>query len=154
MIFLSLSQKQEVASKILSSLMKQSDISAQESAELPKILRPILSEIPSSILSLSQEQVDRFTSKDPLDPDEIKTTPGLDMNWLMWKVFNNHCPSLLKLEKLIDVFDARLSAIVHWWEKGDLQKAGFDASEVQRLIWALFEHSDFREECIERISGI
>lgn len=140
-------------SRILSSLVSQSDISAQDSAELPKILQPLVDEIPSAILSIPQEAVDKYRATPSVDLEDLLVNPGSDIMWVMWNLFCEHCPSMIKLEKLLQIFDARLRMIVEWWEVGELQKLGFTVQELRRLIWALFEHSDFREECIERIEG-
>lgn len=140
-------------SRILSSLMSQTDISAQDSAELPKVLQPLVDEIPCAILSIPQEVVDKYKVTPSVDSKDLLENPGSDITWVMWNLFCEHCPSIIKLTRLLQIFDARLRMIVEWWEAGELQKLGFTVQEIRRLIWALFEHSDFREECIERIEG-
>ncbi|GMH36375.1 hypothetical protein BSKO_04243 [Bryopsis sp. KO-2023] len=141
---------EDIASQIVGSLMGQTDITLQESEELPKILQPISCEMPAAILSISEELLKTFKVKSTDGGSDVANAES-NLSWLMWRVFCEHCPSLLKLEKLMEIFEARLAAIVEWWEAGELQRTGFSGSEVRRLIYALFEHSDWREECIAKI---
>ncbi len=60
-------------------------------------------------------------------------------------------PGLRKLRAVLLVLEARLADIVRMWEMGQLAKAGLSRAEVERLVCALFEDTDFRAQCLQRI---
>lgn len=113
--------------------MSLSSISQQLSEELPKILNPLISEIPTSILNI------------------VKGKRLDEVEWIIVNQYYGRCPKLIKLERLIEIFKAKLIEITEWWKDGILKSEGFLKDEIKNLIWALFEHSNFRENCIAQI---
>ena len=133
--------------------MSRTDISAQESQELPKVVRSLLDEIPSAILNVPQTAVDMFTATAP-NPQAVNlaTMESTGKDWLLYKHYAEGCHSYRKLQRLLRIWEAKLDPIVQWWTAGLLTTEGFTAEEIRNLIWALFEHSDKREDAIAMIT--
>lgn len=74
-----------------------------------------------------------------------------DLLFLAKQDFARQTPSLTKLHRLLAILEAKLGQIVEWWDGDVLKDAGFTAEEVRRLIYACFEHSEFREDCISHV---
>jgi hypothetical protein len=51
------------------------------------------------------------------------------------------------------VLEAKLTDIVRRWESGELRRAGLSRREVQRLVAAVFENTDHRAQCLQRIEA-
>jgi hypothetical protein len=64
---------------------------------------------------------------------------------------HHRCSSLRKLDAVLGLLTARLAQIVEAWERGQLQPAGLSLGEVRRLVVALFEDTDYRAQCLQRM---
>ena len=133
--------------------MSRTDVSAQESHELPKVVRSLLDEIPAAILNVPQTVIDMFTATAP-NPQEVDLTKmdAIGKDGLLYKHYAEGCHSYRKLQRLLRIWEAKLDPIVQWWTAGLLTADGFTAEEIRNLIWALFEHSDKREDAIAMIT--
>lgn len=60
---------------------------------------------------------------------------------------------LRKLRVILSMLDARLSDIVGMWERGELTAGGLSRGEVERLVEALFEDTDYRAQCLQHIEA-
>lgn len=63
------------------------------------------------------------------------------------------CPALKKAQGVLDLLQCRLADIVGAWERGVLTADGFTLQEVEGLVMALFEDTDYRAECLQRIEA-
>lgn len=61
--------------------------------------------------------------------------------------------SLRKLNSVLGLLEARLADIVAGWETGDLQAAGLSLREVEHMVLALFEDTDYRAQCLQRMEA-
>jgi len=73
---------------------------------------------------------------------------------LLRKAIEARCVPLGKLRMLMDVLDAPMKQIVSLWERRDMQVVGFNASEVEHLLMALFEQSQHMRSAIARIRAV
>jgi hypothetical protein len=58
---------------------------------------------------------------------------------------------LRRLNAVLALLEARLTDIVKRWESGELRRAGLGLGEVRRLVCAVFESTDLRAQCLQRI---
>ncbi len=58
---------------------------------------------------------------------------------------------LRKLAVILTLLEAKLLEIVSRWESGELRRAGLSRGEVERLVCAVFENTDHRAQCLQRI---
>jgi hypothetical protein len=63
------------------------------------------------------------------------------------------CPALKKAQGVLKLLQCRLADIVAAWEQGSLTTDGFTLQEVEGLVVALFEDTDYRAECLQRIEA-
>ena len=63
------------------------------------------------------------------------------------------CPNLRKAGRVLELLQLRLADIVGAWERGALGADGFTLQEVEGLVCALFEDTDYRAECLQRIEA-
>lgn len=63
------------------------------------------------------------------------------------------CPALKKAQGVLDLLQCRLAEIVDVWERGVLVNDGFTLQEVEGLVVALFEDTDYRAQCLQRIES-
>lgn len=63
------------------------------------------------------------------------------------------CPTLKKALGVLQLLQCRLADIVDAWEQGALAADGFTLPEVEGLVCALFEDTDYRAECLQRIEA-
>lgn len=63
------------------------------------------------------------------------------------------CHALQKLGAVLELLTKRLAAIVEDWESGALSKAGLSLREVAGLVQALFEDTDYRAVCLQRMEA-
>jgi hypothetical protein len=54
---------------------------------------------------------------------------------------------------VLQLLQCRLADIVGAWEQGALTADGFTLPEVEGLVMALFEDTDYRAECLQRIEA-
>ncbi len=54
---------------------------------------------------------------------------------------------------MLELLHLRLADIVGAWERGALTADGFTLQEVEGLVRALFEDTDYRAECLQRIEA-
>lgn len=54
---------------------------------------------------------------------------------------------------MLQLLQCRLADIVGAWEQGALTADGFTLPEVEGLVKALFEDTDYRAECLQRIEA-
>lgn len=133
--------------------MSRNDVSAQESQELPKLIQSFLNELTPTLLALDDNQVMRFEKENRSDIDEpSKRETEEEEEWLLYARFKQNCRKLIKLKRLLLIWDASMDQIVEWWTADVLIGDGFTPEDVRNLIWALFEHSDKREEAISIVS--
>lgn len=52
---------------------------------------------------------------------------------------------------MLSLLDAKMSDIVARWESGELRRAGLSLGEVTHLVTAVFEETDRRAQCLQRI---
>lgn len=52
---------------------------------------------------------------------------------------------------MLGLLEAKLTDIVRRWESGELRRAGLALAEVRRLVCAVFENTDHRAQCLQRI---
>lgn len=64
---------------------------------------------------------------------------------------HHRCHSLRKLDAVLGLLEARLADIVSAWEVGALKAAGLSLPDVERLVVALFEDTDYRAQCLQRM---
>ena len=69
------------------------------------------------------------------------------------KSLHNRCHALTKAECVLGLLQSRLADIVQGWEDGRLSAAGLVLPEVESLVVALFEDTDYRAECLQRIEA-
>jgi hypothetical protein len=60
---------------------------------------------------------------------------------------------LRKLGAILAILEAKLTDIVARWESGELQRAGLSRREVEALVEAVFENTDHRAQCLQRIDA-
>lgn len=144
----------------MTAILGQGDVSVRE---LPAILSSVVEEGPAAILLLKNLSIPSGTSRDAEsanDGDLAQNGGGTekgvqpldaDIVFLAKQEFARRTPSLTKLHRLLGILEARLGQIVEWWDGGVLKAAGFTAEEVRRLIYACFEHSEYREDCIGHV---
>lgn len=65
----------------------------------------------------------------------------------------HRCSLLRKLAAVLGLLEARLADIVSAWEHGALKAAGLSLPEVGRLVVALFEDTDYRAQCLQRMEA-
>jgi len=65
----------------------------------------------------------------------------------------NRCHILIKAQCVLQLLQYRLADIVRAWEGGQLTQAGLSLPEVEGLVCALFEDTDYRAECLQRIEA-
>lgn len=133
-------------------LMSRTDISAQESRELPVVVEGLIEEMPPTLLSISSE-----ISQPTFTLSKTTSSTGDQQKseqWFLYKRYSDACPNLRKLHRLLRIWNAKLDQIVEWWRAGALIDDGFTAEDVRNLIWALFEHSDKREDAIAIVTGV
>lgn len=63
------------------------------------------------------------------------------------------CHGLRKLGAVLRLLEVRLADIVEAWEAGALGAAGLGLGEVGRLVCALFEDTDYRAQCLQRMEA-
>jgi hypothetical protein len=63
------------------------------------------------------------------------------------------CQGLRKLDAVLCLLSQRLADIVAAWESGALSAAGLSLREVEGLVAALFEDTDYRAECLQRMEA-
>jgi len=124
--------------------MARNDVSGQERSELPKLVQSMLDEIPPAILSIKPEALSSF------EQNKLESA-DLASEWMIYQVFRQKSKNLTKLSGLLLIWQSRLDDIVRLWIKGDLKDKGLSAEDVRNLIWALFEHSERREDAIATI---
>ena len=61
------------------------------------------------------------------------------------------CLPLRKLRMLLRLLDTGLREVLALWKAGHLQVDGFTGLEVQHLLKALFQDSEYRREAIGEI---
>ena len=54
---------------------------------------------------------------------------------------------------MLEILSARLLEIREWWDAGVLSERGFTGAEVSRLISALFENTQLRQQTLQHIGG-
>eukprot|EP00210_Caulerpa_lentillifera_P004763 g4547.t1 len=139
----------DISEPILHALMSRTDISAQESKELPKELNSFLEQLTPALLSIPAAEFAQMVSEAESylmiegTQDQFRT-----QRWMLHQQFDANCPRLRKLQRLLKLWDSSLKTIVEWWRSGILEEEGFDPEEIRNIIWALFEHSDKRDEAI------
>lgn len=132
--------------------MCRTDISAQESEELPKVVQSLVDEVPQALLNFQADKIQSFENVfGHLQGKAVSQQQGFASDWLLYKRFKDGCKDLCKLKRLLQIWEARLKEIVEWWTSGQLREEGFTAEDVRNLVWALFEHSDRREDAIATI---
>ncbi|KIY91986.1 hypothetical protein MNEG_15978, partial [Monoraphidium neglectum] len=60
---------------------------------------------------------------------------------------------LRRLGAILSCLDARLADIVARWEGGELRRAGLGLQELRGLVCAVFEDTDHRAQCLQRIEA-
>lgn len=66
---------------------------------------------------------------------------------------HQRCSTLRKLGAVLGLLEARLADIVGAWEAGALRSAGLGLSEVENLVVALFEDTDYRAQCLQQMEA-
>lgn len=143
-----------IAKPILNALMSRTEISAQESKELPREVESLLDQLTPSLLNLPPPELQRMESdalgfltvEGKLDQERIQ-------QWMLHRQFLVECPELRKLQRVLKLWDSNLKMIVEWWRSGILEEEGFTSEDIRNVIWALFEHSDNREEAIFAVTS-
>lgn len=63
------------------------------------------------------------------------------------------CSALRRLAAVIGLLEAKLADIVIRWESGQLMATGLTLHEVRHLVLALFEDTDYRAQCLQRMEA-
>ena len=128
--------------------MSRTDMTRQEIQELPSVIAPLMEELPSAVLNINQDVLAAFDEATEGFRVDDNCLEKQMVHWVVYWHFKEGARKVKKLKALLRVWGASLEKIVEWWLLGELKENGFTAEEVQSLIWALFEHSDEREEAV------
>ncbi len=61
------------------------------------------------------------------------------------------CLPLRKLQSLLALLDAGIQDFITAWEEGHLLKDGWSKAEIEHMLLALFQDSEYRRQAIHRI---
>jgi hypothetical protein len=116
------------------------DIGEVEAGELLRLYRPV-----------AEEAVVELLADADLDGQITPTDAGFNLKDIVAAALPQRCSELRRLRAVLGLLDARLSDIVAAWEAGSLSAAGLALHEVGRLVMALFEDTDYRAQCLQRM---
>lgn len=132
---------EHVAGVVLADVLRKKDIGEAETHELEGLYKPLLGGLLEAVLSHAD-----------LSSQGIQLE-GLDLTQLAHDALQYRCPALKKAQGVLDLLQCRLADIVGAWERGVLTADGFTLQEVEGLVLALFEDTDYRAECLQRIEA-
>ncbi|KAF6266527.1 hypothetical protein COO60DRAFT_1654215 [Scenedesmus sp. NREL 46B-D3] len=127
-----------LAGQLVGDVLKKQDIGESEAAELAALYRPLVDKAVQELLG------DAGLSSQA-------SQEGLDLRDLVAGALRHRCGALRKADAVLGLLSARLAHIVEAWERRQLQGAGLSLGEVRRLVMALFEDTDYRAQCLQRM---
>ncbi|WIA09183.1 hypothetical protein OEZ85_008594 [Tetradesmus obliquus] len=127
-----------LAGLLVGDVLKKQDIGESEAYELVQLYRPLAEKAVQELLG-------------DVDLSSQGSLEGLDLRDLVAGALRHRCGVLRKLDAVLGLLAARLAAIVDAWERGQLAAAGLSLVEVRRLVVALFEDTDYRAQCLQRM---
>lgn len=129
-----------LAGALVGDVLAKADIGEAEAGELVRLYRPLAEGAVPELLA------DVDLSAQALDA-------GVDLKELVSAALLARCRLLRKLGAVLGLLEARLADIVDAWEAGALKAAGLSLAEAGRLVAALFEDTDYRAQCLQRMAA-
>ncbi|GFH18914.1 centromere/kinetochore zw10-like protein, partial [Haematococcus lacustris] len=126
------------------------DLGVEDCKELQLLLGPLATDCLTALLPGAPHSA--------ADPAQDPQLSGLPLHLLHACVLGR-CTPLRKLRTLTQLLDAPMRDIVALWEQRELQvgclreAAGFDPDDVQHLLCALFEASEYRRDALARVAA-
>ncbi|GFH28191.1 uncharacterized protein HaLaN_26638, partial [Haematococcus lacustris] len=120
------------------------DLGVEDCKELQLLLGPLATDCLTALLPGAPHSA--------ADPAQDPQLSGLPLHLLHACVLGR-CTPLRKLRTLTQLLDAPMRDIVALWEQRELQAAGFNADDVQHLLCALFEASEYRRDALARVAA-
>eukprot|EP00775_Hariotina_reticulata_P007918 gene7918-8114_t len=130
-----------LASMLVADVLGKQDIGEAEAAGLVRMYRPVLEGALPELLG----DVDLSSQAVP--------AADVDLKELVSVALQHRCHNLRKLDAVLGLLEARLADIVSAWEIGALQAAGLSLPDVGQLVVALFEDTDYRAQCLQRMEA-
>ncbi|GFH30222.1 uncharacterized protein HaLaN_29029, partial [Haematococcus lacustris] len=130
------------------------DLGVEDCKELQLLLGPLATDCLTALLPGTAPGAPHSAP----DPAEGPQLSGLPLHLLHACVLGR-CTPLRKLRTLTQLLDAPMRDIVALWEQRELQvgclreAAGFDPDDVQHLLCALFEASEYRRDALARVAA-
>lgn len=134
-----------VCGRLADSILELSDISEEDSTEIPKLLEPLLEDNVGKGVGLT---VPRSTSGPNTDHGD--------------KVCDEHGDAIpvalmpsewMRLKEITELLDIPSREIARRWQSGKLTEAGLSKDQVQHLVRALFEDTPHRRETLDIIGN-
>lgn len=145
-----------VCEPLVQGILDKHDISIDDCREVCDLLQPIVEEgllaacgpPPAAAAShLSPSEAGKASDSAP-PPEEAEAFAQA-----LQSAVRSNCTAFRKLAAVLSTLDAKLMDIVQAWESKRLQESGLKRREVEQLIGALFEDTDYRARCLARLAA-
>eukprot|EP00878_Enallax_costatus_P008594 GHUV01008985.1.p1 GENE.GHUV01008985.1~~GHUV01008985.1.p1 ORF type:complete len:754 (+),score=301.21 GHUV01008985.1:377-2638(+) len=132
---------EELGGLLVQDVLARKDIGNGEDTALVQLYRPLVDGAVHELLA------DVDLSKQTTASDD------LDVKELVAAALYQRCNAFKRLAAVLELLEAKLAGIVSKWESGELMAAGLALREVEHMVLALFEDTDYRAQCLQRMEA-
>jgi hypothetical protein len=126
---------------LLGEVLARKDIGERECQDIVELYQPLVDRGVRELL----DRVDVSGQNSVLGEGEIKEVLAAAVRARTW--------GLRKLGAVLGLMTARLADVVARWRDGSLLREGLSLGEVEKLVMALFEDTDYRAQCLQKMQA-